>query len=225
MAEIALALAATFIVLLAIVAAVTPVVDRHRRRTLRRCVADVCQVLNAHGVDYWCDFGTLLGYHREGDVILSDKDADLCAMADDKPRILGLAGAFKAKGYTVTDKGGASRRVLRVLDDRTMYYVDIYPYVREGAMLRSTLIATEDVPERLVTPRRKVPFLGAQVSVPEDVPALLLHRYGPTYMTPRRGDKGATRPFSLLRARYEDLEDNCVGLYSLLKANVLRRAG
>lgn len=64
--------------------------------------------------------------------------------------------------------------------------------------------------------------------VPEDVPALLTYRYGPDFMRPRRGDKGATRPYSRLRSVLEDLQDNCLGIRSLLRdgcCRLLPRAG
>ena len=39
---------------------------------------DVIQALNETDITYWVDFGTLLGIHREGDIILLDNDADIC---------------------------------------------------------------------------------------------------------------------------------------------------
>lgn len=35
-------------------------------------------ILNANNINYWTDFGTLLGIVREGDVIAHDYDADFC---------------------------------------------------------------------------------------------------------------------------------------------------
>jgi hypothetical protein len=201
----------------AVILALTPLIDAHRRSALRRALPDVCRVFEAAGVDYWCDFGTLLGYYREGDIIRGDKDVDLSALVTEKPKIMGLAGTLRALGYDLTDRGGGARKLLRIHDRRTRYYIDVYPYVVEGDLLRSTITSpTEDVPARLVRPRRDVPFLGATVRVPEDVPALLAYRYGPNYMRPRRGDKGATRPFSRVRSVLEDLQDNCLGIRSLL---------
>ena len=49
--------------------AITPAVDAHRRAVLRRVVRDVCRIFGAHQIDYWCDFGTLLGFYRERDII------------------------------------------------------------------------------------------------------------------------------------------------------------
>jgi hypothetical protein len=211
-----LAVATFLLIAVAAVLALTPVVDRHRRAVLRRCLRDVAEALNANGVDYWCDYGTLLGQHREGDLILGDKDVDLCALAEEQPKVLALAAELNRRGYQVTDRGGESRRILRVSDRLTSYHVDIYTFARDGEMLRSVLQDPgEDVPERLVAPRVPVPFLGTTVLVPRDTPALLLYRYGPGYTRPLRNDKGRARPYSRMRSVREDLYHNCVGLWTL----------
>jgi lipopolysaccharide cholinephosphotransferase len=208
----------TIVALAAGLLALTPVVDGRRQRTLRRVLADVCRVFAAHGIDYWCDFGTLLGIYRDGDIIRGDKDADLSIEATETPRIMALAGALRAMGYDLTDRGGRARKLLRIYDRRTRYYVDIYPYERIGANLRSVLASpAEDIPLALVARRASVPFLGTTIVVPEDVPAVLRHRYGSMFTTPRRGDKGATRRYSRTRSVLEDLQDNALGLWSWLR--------
>jgi len=206
-----------------LILALTPVVDAHRRLALRRALPEVCRVFEAAGVDYWCDFGTLLGYYRESDIIRGDKDVDLSALMTEKPKILALADVFKSRGYVLTDRGGRAHKLLRIHDARTWYHVDVYPYVIDNDMLRSVISSpTEDVPARLVAPRVGVPFLGATLRVPADVPALLSYRYGPDFMRPRRGDKGATRPYSRVRSVLEDLQDNCLGVAALLRAGYHR---
>jgi hypothetical protein len=194
----------------------TPVLDRVRRRALRRMVKDAAAVLDAQGVDYWCDFGTLLGMHREGDLILGDKDADLCALETEKPKLLALGGALAERGLSVREMS-RRRGLLRICDDRTPFHVDVYLYARDGQTLRSLLApGREDVPERLVSPRAPVPFLGTTLLAPVEAPALLRHRYGPRYMLPRRNDKGASRPFNRWRSLGEDLEHACIGVWGLM---------
>lgn len=203
--------------------ALTPLVDGRRQRTLRRILPDICRIFEAHAIDYWCDFGTLLGLYRDGDIIRGDKDADLSIVVTETPRILALGDTLKAHGYEITDRGGRARKLLRIYDARTRYYVDIYPYERDGALLRSVLASPqEDIPEALVARRATVPFLGATILVPEDVPAVLHHRYGSTFTVPRRGDKGTTRPYSLARSVFEDLQDNVLGVWSWMRALATR---
>jgi hypothetical protein len=212
---VAITLAGAALVLLI---ALTPAVDAHRRAALRRVVPDVCRILEAHEIDYWCDFGTLLGFYRERDIINGDKDADLSILESEKPRITALAAVFRANGYELTDRGGRGRKLIRIYEARTRYYVDVYPYVADGPMLRSVLASPqEDLPADLVARRVPARFLGATVRVPEDVHAVLRHRYGPAFNTPRRGDKGAARPYSTVRSLLEDLQDNILGIVTWLR--------
>lgn len=198
--------------------ALTPVIDRRRQHALRRALAEVCTLFRTHGVDYWCDFGTLLGFYRERDIIRGDKDADLSILVSEKPRVMALAGELAARGYDLTDRGGRSRRVIRVYDRRTRYHIDVYAYEPEGARLRSLLASPhEDIPAALVARRVEARFLGATITVPEDVVAVLTHRYGPGFGEPRRGDKGAARPYSAVRSLLEDLLDNALGVWSWLR--------
>jgi len=199
------------------VLALTPAIDAYRRAALRRLVPGICAVLEAHAIDYWCDFGTLLGFYRERDIIRGDKDADLGILESERPRLMALAGAFTARGYELTDRGGRLRNVIRIYDARTRYYTDVYPYREEGGVLRSLVASPqEDIPAGLVARRVAASFLGSTVRVPEDIEGVLRHRYGPAFRTPRRGDKGATRPYSRLRSIGEDLQDNFLGIWSWL---------
>jgi hypothetical protein len=212
----------TFAIVIALVAAVlfaiTPVIDAHRRAVLRRMVGDVCRIFEAHRVDYWCDFGTLLGFYRERDIISGDKDADFSILEPEKLRIMALADVLRAEGYELTDCGGRARKIIRIYEAKTRYYVDVYPYVADGAMLRSVLASPqEDLPAHLVARRMPATFLGARMLVPEDVPALLRHRYGSAFNTPRRGDKGTARPYSAIRSILEDLQDNVLGIVAWLR--------
>ena len=210
---------ATPIALASAVLALTPVIDSYRRAALRRLVPSTCRILEANGIDYWCDFGTLLGLYREGDIIRGDKDADLGILESERPRLMALAAAFEADGHELTDRGGRSRRVIRIYDTRTRYYVDVYPYRADGAVLRSVIASPqEDIPSALVARRVTAPFLGATVRVPDNIEGVLRHRYGPAFRTPRRGDKGATRRYSRLRSLFEDLQDNVLGIWSWVNA-------
>ena len=205
------------VVVIGVLVGITPLVDARRQRLLRQCLLDMCDVLNSHGVDYWCDFGTLLGYYRDHDVIRSDYDVDLCLLAEEKPALIGLVSAFKARGYTLTDSNGTTKLVIRIANDRTGYYADTYVYRVDGPMARSTFRSVEDVPLALVANRVAVPFLGGTIRIPQDVEPLLLHRYGPTYRVPRRGDQGLAYGYSRIRTLVRLLENNLLGIWSIVR--------
>jgi len=201
---------------------ITPVFDLRRRDALRRIVKDGADALREGGVDYWCDFGTLLGLHREHDIILGDKDADFCVLAPEKDRLLSLRDAFAKRGLDIEEVKDRKGGLLRILDRTSPHYIDVYLFEREGDLLRSVLNSPhENVPERLVTPRALSPFLGGHVMAPIDALGLLVHRYGPDFMTPRRNDKGRSRPYNPIRSFAEDIEHTCIGIWGLVR---LRRA-
>jgi hypothetical protein len=198
--------------------ALTPAIDAHRHAALRRIVPEVCRVLEAHGIDYWCDFGTLLGFYRDRDIIRGDKDADLSIADSEKSRLMALASAFADAGYELTDRGGRAGNVIRIFDSKTRYYVDVYPYLRDGSMLRSVAFSPqEDIPADLVAHHVRAEFLGATIRIPADVEGVLRYRYGPDFRIPRRGDKGVARRYSLMRSVLEDLQDNLLGIWAWLR--------
>jgi phosphorylcholine metabolism protein LicD len=53
--------------------------------------------LNKNNITYWVDFGTLLGIHRDRDIILGDNDADICIPSTEEDKLL---KAFQNTGST-----------------------------------------------------------------------------------------------------------------------------
>lgn len=201
---------------LAVVAALllmTPFLDRHRQRVLRRILKDTAEVLQQHGVSYWADFGTLLGLVRDGDVILGDKDVDLCVLEIDRPRVLAVEADLVARGYRLTGEGGAARKLMRVFDRSTPFYADIYPYAQHGETLKSVLDPRDDAPASLVMSRTTVDFQGVVVSIPREAERLLEYRYGPAFKTPRRNDKGRAGGAGLWHSVAQDLEASVLFLW------------
>ena len=54
-----------------------------RSRKLKKILHKVTNELNHNKLSYWLDFGTLLGFHRENDLIKGDLDCDLGMKYDD----------------------------------------------------------------------------------------------------------------------------------------------
>jgi hypothetical protein len=64
-------------------------------------VAWVADLLNASGLSYWADSGTLLGLVRDGRLPASDPDIDLGIWSDDEPALREALRAFMEAGYRV----------------------------------------------------------------------------------------------------------------------------
>ena len=71
-----------------------------RRRSVS-LLKDVQEVLDAGGVKYWADFGTLLGAVREGRSIMWDGDFDLSTMEPDIAGRDELWNELRSKGYEI----------------------------------------------------------------------------------------------------------------------------
>lgn len=216
---------ASILAILAILLGITPWLDRFRRAALRRILKDVTEVLNRHGVDYWADFGTLLGLVRDGDVILGDKDVDLCVLDVERPRVMAAQADFVARGYRLTGEGGAARKLMRVFDRRTPFYADIYPYSHHGDTLSSVLDPRDDAPASLVMNRTTADFQGEAVSIPREAERLLEYRYGPTFKTPRRNDKGRAGGAGLWHSVTQDLEASALFVWFQVRRALGTKAG
>ncbi len=65
-------------------------------------ILEVDSILKECKVPYWLAFGTVLGFHREGEVIKNDSDIDFdCYAKDLKKNFTRIARALKDKGYKV----------------------------------------------------------------------------------------------------------------------------
>ena len=65
------------------------------RACLLTSLQDLAVALTTLEATWWLDFGSLLGLHRDGDLILHDNDIDLAVLAPDWPALrAGLAAAL-----------------------------------------------------------------------------------------------------------------------------------
>lgn len=164
-----------------------------RRRALRSLLLQVSPVLNSLKVQYWADFGTLLGMHRDGDVILHDSDVDLVVLNPDWEALAAVLQHLlpRCRVYFVVPSEDSSVRWLRV--SAAGGIMDLYGgYYKSGDNISIPQGHGDlcDVRHSLVFPLSSTKFRGVEVSVPRNVPAVLQHRYGPTWHIPRYMDKG-----------------------------------
>lgn len=170
-----------------------------RRRALRRLLLDVCPALDSLSASYFVDFGTLLGLHRERDVILHDNDADVVLLEPDFdaliPKLKRLLPQHRVA--VVVPSEDASVRWLRVVAGPLGAPLGIMDLYGGFASPCGQSIAVPqghgdlcDVPASLVLPLGRLRWRGASLACPADVEGVLAHRYGTTWRTPRYMDKG-----------------------------------
>ncbi len=157
------------------------------------------RALNDAGVVFWLEFGTLLGYYREGDFIAHDCDMDTGTYLENAERVykaLTAAGFELVREYHVTDDGG--------LEQCYQYMhttIDVFYFRKEGDKLYCNSfypmlnmsrrkyrnkkcpfqVKKIEVPD---TGYEKATFKGCEVYVPKDCERYLITHYGPSYRTP-----------------------------------------
>ncbi|XP_075581534.1 LOW QUALITY PROTEIN: ribitol 5-phosphate transferase FKRP [Pelecanus crispus] len=157
-------------------------------RALRETARHVAGVLEATGVRYWLEGGSLLGAARLGDIIPWDYDVDFGIYREDVSKCQWLAMAVA--GEPVEDNEGflwekaAEGDFYRVHYSRSnRLHVDLWPfYPREGVMTKDTWLGhPQDVefPESFLRPRVPMPFAGFTAMAPNNVRAFLELKFGP----------------------------------------------
>jgi hypothetical protein len=132
------------------------------------------------GVDYALAFGTLLGWHREGRILLHDRDVDfgLPVAAYDAVR---RAGSRLPPGFTLHDTSHRHRGP-KLYVNHGGWEADLYFYVERAGLLHSTEISPNPgdcapFPRELFFPLQPAHFLGEATFVPAQPRALLEHHY------------------------------------------------
>lgn len=137
--------------------------------------------LRSLGVEYWLVAGTLLGYHREGGLIVGDRDVDFGAHEKEYQRIWQARGNLPPdfRMYDTSRKHYGPK--LYVV--RRSWEADIYFYQDASGLLQS-YVKSDDLGEmapfrrEFVYPLRPATFLGEPTTIPHDAEAYLVHTYG-----------------------------------------------
>ncbi|XP_047912105.2 LOW QUALITY PROTEIN: ribitol 5-phosphate transferase FKRP [Anser cygnoides] len=157
-------------------------------RALRETARHVAGALEAAGVRYWLEGGSLLGAVRLRDIIPWDYDVDLGIYREDAGKCRWLREA--AGGGAVEDAEGfvwekaAEGDFFRVHYSRAnRLHVDLWPfYARAGVMTKDTWLGhPQDVefPERFLRPLVPLPFAGFTAMAPNNARAFLELKFGP----------------------------------------------
>lgn len=159
----------------------------------------VSEGLRNYGIDYWLDFGGLLGVIREGDMIYGDDDIDLCVTTDAFDKVIRFFEFVKQEGvYTVTQKtsyrkcgdfNGKSLMLYQVrpTDADNPALLDIFFFEKnENGTLTSKWTSEDDTFIDTIFPVQRfyVSKWDLSVNIPNDPTKRLIEKYGPDFMTP-----------------------------------------
>ncbi len=153
---------------------------RYRHCILRNMAIDTFKMFDKYNIDYWTDYGTLLGLVRECDIIPHDADVDVCLFntPDLKEKLVAIADELGTKYHLEYHAWGAYR-----IESNTLipFHVDMYLIKEEGDLY---VDPTGKVPKKLIGKRKYMNWKNTKVCIPEHSHQVLVWRYGKSYMTP-----------------------------------------
>ena len=172
------------------------------KRWIRHILKNVAEMLDREGVRWWVDYGTLLGFVRNGGLIPFDKDCDLCILADDRAKLLALKDEWNEMGFHAsyahpkpTQRFRTGDRVKVALSQRNRTNTDIFVWERnkpkKGFLDRRNYIGADlykgrEFPIKWLLPLQRGQWDGINVSVPAEPVKLVAWRYGDDWQTPQR---------------------------------------
>ena len=169
------------------------VIQDTTRNILRKIAINTIKLFNKYNVEYWVDFGTLLGIIRENDIILGDTDVDICILdtKSNHEKMKLVKNDIEKLGFKVTKEKWRAYRV-----KKSIFFADIYinkfDYKNKlylGAVGNNQNVSFDLIgtPKTIVWKKYNLP-----VKVPENTHEVLVWRYGNDYMVPKHNFKGRT---------------------------------
>jgi len=139
------------------------------------------QILSDSKLDYWIDFGTLLGFHREKGIILNDIDIDFGMMESTYQQVVLLKDKLPAniQFFDTSSKHNGPK----VYFSYKGVDADIYFYEDLGDSIRSYEKSKypneiSKIPKSLVFPLTQARHLDKEVQIPANPKGYLKHVYG-----------------------------------------------
>ena len=168
------------------------------RSILRKMAIDIIDTFNICDIDYWVDFGTLLGIIREEDIILGDLDVDICVVESPElhEKMKMAKSILEKKGYKVNKEIWDAYRVRKY----RYPYADIYinKRNRKENIYNGVEGEKSDISIDYIEPKSIVKWKNVDVKCPSKINETLVYRYGSDWRTPKKDYKGRLENFILL---------------------------
>ena len=155
----------------------------------------LCKILSNFDVKYWLDFGTLLGFHRDKNIIEYDNDIDLCIQIDNNNKysfshevLVYLQDDFYIKNYI-------ENKYLSIVPKNAefnLYAIDIYFYNvnNKEKNIYLELYPNLQIRSFFVDELETLELFNYKFNVPRHLDLFLNIRYGNDWQIPISG-KGA----------------------------------
>jgi hypothetical protein len=149
----------------------------YKRKSIRELFIKTVNFLNQNNIIYWVDFGTLLGIHRDKDIILGDNDADICVPFNQEKKLL---NALEKSGNYFQKWERMNWPAFRTYN--LFFYTDLYLVENDDDNKMVRIPDSGDTPLNLLSSFETVNMsVGNQIVTfrqPTEWKNLLIFRYG-----------------------------------------------
>ena len=154
--------------------------ENKKLKHLRYAYQEVNRFLHQANVDYWLDFGTLLGFYRENDILPHEIDVDFGVHEKYFDTIISLKNKLPTP-FRLFDTS-QNHRGPKIYISYKGFDIDLYFYEDNRDLLRSyeqTKFPSESSPlkRNMVFPLTETTFLNEKTFVPSMVKEYLEHYY------------------------------------------------
>ena len=158
---------------------------------MRELLWYLSDLFEKHKIQYWLDFGTLLGAVREGRSIPHDTDGDLCLFLQDREKVLDLRSEAKRDGFMLDfiKPAGHTDTHIKVCRSRKNYMiVDLFFWVHddlEGVYRGDGLNVPKFFPDWWLDKFEKVSMFDKEMWAPRCPEHFLRMRFGSDWKKPQ----------------------------------------
>jgi hypothetical protein len=121
-----------------------------KQEHLREHLENVTNVFDDNGIEYWIDYGTLLGCVRGGDIIPWDNDTDTSACIEQLPKLLTLKSTFKNMGYDLVHIDVPALNYIKIHDPIRKVHTDVALRVTQNGKLVDPANTTKGTEEQTI---------------------------------------------------------------------------
>jgi phosphorylcholine metabolism protein LicD len=156
------------------------------RKNLMKIILEIPNILNNNR--WWLDFGTLLGFYRDGKIIDWDSDLDVGILYEDFYRDKeNIESKIKESGFYLTKVSDVFYRVN--LSKINELHCDIFLFKKDKNSIYKTHFIEYKSKYNEIFPLCKKRFFNTEFNVPNNIEIFLETRYGPEWKKPiKRGD-------------------------------------
>lgn len=151
-------------------------------------LCEVKEVLDKAGVEFWIDFGTLLGFYRQGDFLETDPDIDIGVKREYQDKVVAIAGELAKLGKLVTRVDMAYEHYLAgykiYRDDLWLDIAFFWPWGREYVLPISEWPKVMAFKREFYDNLIDLEVKGVKFKMPKDIEEYMVLHYGEDWRVP-----------------------------------------